>query len=272
MALLVGKRVALAEARELDLLASMMEREGASVVRCPLVSIVDAADAAPIEAWLRRVIAGECQDLIFYTGEGIRRLLGFAERAGLREDFISALKPVRKITRGPKPVKALREVGLSNDLAAESPTTDGLIATLDKHALEGRRIGVQAYGQIPNEQLLAYLAHRKAVTDVVAPYEYASAVDDERVLRLIEDMAAGKVDAIAFTSSPQYARLEDVADKNGAAAKLKTGLQQTKVVAVGPVVASELDRHGIKCDAMADGPFSLKPLVRAVVQALAPGV
>src|SRR4051812_14712556 len=103
MALLDGKRIALAEARELDLLAAMIEREGASVVRCPLVSIVDAPDAAPVEAWLKRIIAGECQDVIFYTGEGVRRLLGFAERSSLRDEFISALKTVRKITRGPKP-------------------------------------------------------------------------------------------------------------------------------------------------------------------------
>ena len=106
---LQGKRIALAEARELDLLAGMLEREGASVVRCPLVAINDAPDAAPIEAWLGRIIAGKCDDVIFYTGEGMRRLVGFADRAGLKADFIAALKRVRKITRGPKPVKALRE-------------------------------------------------------------------------------------------------------------------------------------------------------------------
>src|SRR5262245_14654503 len=121
---LKGKRIALAETRELDLLASMLEREGASVLRCPLVSILDAPDAAPVEAWLRRVIAGKCDDIVFYTGEGIRRLLGFAERANLTPEFITALKSVRKITRGPKPVKALRDIGLAPDLTAETPTTD----------------------------------------------------------------------------------------------------------------------------------------------------
>ena len=71
---LTGKRIALAETRELDLLASMIEREGGVVLRCPLVSIVDVPDSASVEAWLRRVIAGEFQDIIFYTGEGIRPL------------------------------------------------------------------------------------------------------------------------------------------------------------------------------------------------------
>ena len=265
-----GKRIALPETRELDLLASMVEREGGAVLRCPLVSIVDAPDAGPVETWLRRVIAGELQDIIFYTGEGVRRLLGFAARANIRDEFIGALKSVRKITRGPKPVKALREVGLSSDLAAESPTTDGLIATLEKQPMDGRRVGVQAYGQTPNVQLLAYLSQRKAVVRAVAPYDYASSADDERVLGLIEEMAAGTVDAIAFTSSPQYARLVEVADERQASAKLQSGLQRTKIVVVGPVMAAELSAHGVRCDVMAEGPFSLKPLVRAIAQALAP--
>lgn len=147
---LQGKRIALAEARELDLLAGMLEREGASVVRCPLVAINDAPDAAPIEAWLGRIIAGKCDDVIFYTGEGMRRLVGFADRAGLKADFIAALKRVRKITRGPKPVKALREQGLEPDLTASAPTTDGLIATLSQQSMSGRTVGLQIYGQDPN--------------------------------------------------------------------------------------------------------------------------
>lgn len=264
------KRIALAETRELDLLATMIEREGGVVLRCPLVSIIDAADAAPVEAWLRRVIAGKYEDVVFYTGEGVRRLLGFAVRAHIRDQFIAALRGVRKITRGPKPMKALREVGLSSDLAAENPTTDGLIATLEKQSLDGRRVAVQIYGQTPNERLLGYLTQHKAVVDVVAPYDYASAADDERVTELIAAMAEGKVDAIAFTSSPQYARLVEVAAKNGASAQLKTGLRCTKVVVVGPVMAAELAAHGVRCDVIAEAPFSLKPLVRAIAQALAP--
>ena len=80
----------------------------------------------------------------------MRRLVGFADRAGLKADFIAALKRVRKITRGPKPVKALREQGLEPDLTASAPTTDGLIATLSQQSMSGRTVGLQIYGQDPN--------------------------------------------------------------------------------------------------------------------------
>ena len=129
---LKGRTIAVPEMRELDLLADMLERHGAATLRCPLVAIVDAPDAAPIEAWLERFAAGGCDDLVLLTGEGLRRLLGFAGRAGIKDRFIAALSGVRRITRGPKPARALRDVGLKPDLAAAVPTTEGVIATLSE--------------------------------------------------------------------------------------------------------------------------------------------
>ena len=77
------------------------------------------------------------------TGEGLGRLVGFARRAGLEGAFMAALAKVRKITRGPKPVRRLRSLGLQPDLAAEPPTTAGLIVSLSGENLAGRRIAIQ---------------------------------------------------------------------------------------------------------------------------------
>jgi uroporphyrinogen-III synthase len=261
---LKGRRIALAEARELDLLAGMFQRAGADAVRCPLVAILDAPDSAPIEAWIRRAIAGELDVVVLYTGEGLRRILGVAERAGLREEFVAALGQVRKLTRGPKPVRALREIGLSPDLIAEEPTTHGIIATLESEALDGRKIGVQIYGEEPNLQLVAFLQMRGAKIDLVAPYVYASAAEGERVDGLIHEMANGRIDAIAFTSSPQVQRLAKAAEDAGLSEILTEGFRRTKVVAIGPVVGEELSRLGISPDAVADAPYAMKPLLGAI--------
>src|SRR5512147_2049920 len=107
---LAGKTIAVPETRELDVMAQLFEQRGATVIRCPLVAILDAPDVKPIEAWSRRFVAGGCDDLVLFTGEGMRRLLRFAERIDLQDAFIEALGRVRKITRGPKPVRALREI------------------------------------------------------------------------------------------------------------------------------------------------------------------
>ena len=71
---LAGRVIAIAETRELEVLAALLERRGATVLRYPLVQIIDAADPAPVLAWLRRFSDGACDDLILLTGEGLRRL------------------------------------------------------------------------------------------------------------------------------------------------------------------------------------------------------
>lgn len=267
---LTGRLIALPETRELDLFAGLLERRGARTLRCPLVGILDAPEAAPVEAWLRRCIAGEFDDLILLTGEGLRRLLGFAARAGLREDFVVALGRLRTITRGPKPARALREIGLKPVLAAGEPTTDGIIRDLGRQDLGGRRVGVQLYGSEPNRKLMDFLAQAGASAFPVSPYVYADAADDARVHDLIEQLAAGKVDAIAFTSQPQVRRLFEVARAAGQEPRLRQGLERSLVAAVGPIVADLLRQTDTRVDLMPADSYFLKPLVSEIADRLGP--
>ena len=264
---LTGCRVALPETRELDLLARMMEAEGGTVLRCPLVAIVDAPDPAPVVAWLERFIADTPADLILLTGEGLRRLDAAAAAAGEEGAFRAALARPRKITRGPKPTKALREFGLEPDLRAAEPTTEGIIAALSGEALRGRRIGVQLYPE-PNPKLLEFLGAAGALADPVLPYAYASAADERRVTDLIDRMEAGEVDVVAFTSSPQVRRLFDVARESGREAALGAALARLKVAAVGPVVAAELAAHHVAVAIAPQDAYFMKPLVRAIAAAM----
>src|SRR5438552_17163667 len=100
---LAGRRVALAEGRQLEELAELLTREGATPLRYPLLNIFDAPDPAPVVAWLRELVADRFPLVVLMTGEGVRRLLGFAEREGLRAAAIAAFGRTRTITRGPKP-------------------------------------------------------------------------------------------------------------------------------------------------------------------------
>jgi uroporphyrinogen-III synthase len=266
---LAGRRILVPESRELDLFARMLEERGAEAVRCPLVTIRDVEDRAPVEAWLRRLAAGGFDDLILLTGEGLRRLLAVAQRAGIEKETVAALKQLRTITRGPKPARVLREWGLAPGLAAEAPTTEGVIATLTREALSGRTVGVQLYPGNPNPALLDFLRRAGATPDSVLPYRYASDADNEQVERAIRAMAAGKFDAIAFTSTPQIERLEEVAAQRGMEAELRQGLAYLHIAAVGPVVASALKKRGFTVAAMPATSFHLKPLINALVDVLA---
>jgi uroporphyrinogen-III synthase len=262
---LSGRRIALPETRELDRLARMLEEQGAETLRCPMVAIKDAPDPTRVKDWLGRL---PFDDLILFTGEGLRRLHGFAQRFEYEAAFLEGLRTARKITRGPKPEQALRELGLKSDLRAAEPTTDGLIATLAAHDLRGRRIGVQLYPNNPNTKFTDFLRNAGAEPDTVLPYIYASAADDEKVVALIDRMATGEVDLIAFTSSPQVERLFEVAKATRQEATLRKALQTTVIAAVGPVVAGELRRRGLNVAVTPDRSYFMKPLVSAIVTAM----
>jgi uroporphyrinogen-III synthase len=265
---LAGKVVAVPESRQLDVLAGLLERRGAGVLRCPLVGIVDSPDEAGVLAWIERLIGTPTDLVVLYTGEGLQRLVGFARRANREAPFVAALARTPKLTRGPKPKRALKALELEPQYMAAEPTTAGMIDTANGIAAPLRRVALQLYSQDQDRQLADYFERRGAAVDAVAPYVYASKADDERVAALIGELTAGRVDAIAFTSKAQVQRLLELAKKRRLEAALRSGLERTKVAAIGPVVAAELTSLGVRVDAMPEESYSMKPLVMSVCELL----
>ena len=206
---LAGRVIAIAEARELDVFAALLERRGAQVLRYPLVKIIDAPDPAPVLAWISTAAAGGFDDLIVLTGEGLRRLLGCIDRhqPALRTPFLGALQRMRKITRGPKPARALRELGLGSDLAAVVPTTAGSSRRLRAIDLRGRRVGVQLYGAEPNRPLVEFLEPPPARRCAGGTLPLRRRRGRRGGAGAARAHARGEVDAIAFTSKAQVERL-----------------------------------------------------------------
>ncbi len=264
-----GRTIALAEGRQIEELAQLLEAEGATTLRCPLVSILDAPDPAPVIAWLRELVSGRFAYVILMTGEGVRRLLSFAERVGLRDAVVAALARSRTVTRGPKPARALKEIGLAPREAARTPTTEGIIETLRHHDLGGLAIGVQMYSE-ENPALLEFLRAAGANAWPVLPYVYAPKADGERVADLIARMARGEIDVLAITSSPQVDRLYEVVEERGLQAELRQGLERTRVAAVGPVAAENLRRHGARVDVCPEQGWVMKNLVLQIKRTIGP--
>jgi uroporphyrinogen-III synthase len=267
---LQGQVIAVPEARQLDVLASLLERRGANVLRCPLVGIADSQDTASVVAWIERLIASPTDLVVFYTGEGVERLCGFAERANLTAEFKAALAQTPKLVRGPKPKRALRALDLVPDYAAAEPTTAGLIAAAQAIELPRKRVAIQLYNPEQSLELAQHFRERGAAVDSVAPYVYDSAADDDEVAALIGTLAAGRVSAIAFTSKAQVQRLLKLADERHLKRELDAGLKRTKVAAVGPVVSAELAAAGVRVDTVPTESFTMKPLVTSLCELLGP--
>jgi uroporphyrinogen-III synthase len=264
-----GYRILILETREEAQFSRLLGEQGADVLQCPMFAIDDAPDTAPIEAWIRRAVDRPFDDLVLMTGEGLRRLMKVARRVGAEKDFVAALDKMRKFARGPKPGRALREIGLEPQRTTEKPTSEGIAEMLSRIDLKGHRLGLQLYPDKDHGTLIGAIAAQGAEVDPVLPYVYDAKAADTNIVAAIEEMANGRIDAIALTSSGQARRLFDVAAAHGCEARLREGLAKTPIASVGPVVADELAAHGLRASiSPADGAYFMKPLISAMAAEL----
>ena len=264
-----GYRVLILETREEAQFSRLLSERGAEVLHCPMFAINDAPDPAPIEAWIRRGIEKPFDDLVLMTGEGLRRLMKVVRRIGVEQEFVAAIGKMRKFTRGPKPGKALREIGLEAQTTTEKPTSEGVAEMLSRLDLAGRRVGLQLYPDKDHGALIGAIKAQGAEVDTVLPYVYDAKAADANIVTAIDEMARGRIDAIALTNLGQIRRLLDTAKKHGWEDRLREGLAQTPIASVGPAVSDELKSHGLRTDIYpADESFFMRPLISAMATAL----
>jgi uroporphyrinogen-III synthase len=264
-----GYRILILETREEAQFSRLLAEQGAEVLQCPMFTIHDAPDSAPIEAWIRHFINRPCDDLVLMTGEGLRRLMKLARRMDVEQDFIAALAKPRKFARGPKPGRALREIGLEPQVTTEKPTSEGIVEMLARVDLSGHRVGLQLYPDKDHGALIGAILAQGAEVDPVLPYVYDAQAAETNIITAIDEMANGAIDAIALTSSGQVRRLVEVAKAHGSEARLREGLARTPIASVGPVVSEELKAHGLHADIYPDNEaYFMKPLISAMAATL----
>jgi uroporphyrinogen-III synthase len=260
-----GYRILILETREEAQFSRLLAEQGADVLQCPMFTIHDAPDSTPIEAWIRRAIDKPCDDLVLMTGEGLRRLMKVARRIDAEQEFIAALGRMRKFARGPKPGRALREIGLEPQMTTDKPTSEGIAEMLARVDLAGHRVGLQLYPDKDHSVLIGALAAQGAKVDSVLPYVYDAQAAETNIIAAIDEMTKGAIDAIALTSSGQVRRLVEVAQAHGCEARLRDGLTRTPIASVGPVVSDELKSHGLRTDIYpANEAYFMKPLISAM--------
>ena len=264
-----GYRILILETREEAQFSRLLAEQGADVVQCPIFAIHDAPDSAPVEAWIRRFIEKPFDDLVLMTGEGLRRLMKVARRINLEQDFIRAIGQARKFVRGPKPGRALREIGLEPQMTTERPTSEGIAEMLARIDLKAHRVGLQLYPDKDHGALIGAITAQGAKVDTVTPYVYDAQAADTNIVTAIDEMAQGHIDAIALTNLGQVRRLIEVARAQGLEARLREGLSKTPIASVGPAVSDELKSHGLRTDIYpANDAFFMKPLISAMATEL----
>ena len=169
-----------------------------------------------------------------------------------RETFVRALAQTRIVARGPKPVAALREIGLAPWVTVPSPNTwRELLATLDARSddapLAGVRVAVQEYG-LANPELVQGLAARGADVVTVPIYRWSMPEDVAPLRSAVQAIVDDEIEIVILTAGIQLVHLLRVAAEMGLEAAVREGLERVVVASIGPMTSEELRRQGLPID------------------------
>lgn len=251
-----GLRVISFESRRSPEMAELIRNFGGEPIVAPSMREVPLSDQHEALAFGDSLMAGDVDILILLTGVGTRLLFDALSTRWPREKVVGALRGVRLVCRGPKPIAALKEVGLSAAVAVPEPNTwRDLLAALDRELLvRDKRVAVQEYGA-RNEELLAELVRRGARAKPVPIYGWALPEDTGPLRAGIERLAAGGVDVALFTSATQIEHLFLMAREMRQDQAIRNALRgSTAVASIGPVTTSALREHGIAPDVEPEHP------------------
>lgn len=238
-----GFRIGVTSDRRSEDLIAAFERRGADVTHAPTIRMTGVSDDAVLVAETEAVIAARPDVLLATTSYGIRRWLEAADAAGL--DLVDALAETRILVRGPKARGAIRAAGLDDHGMSERETTTSLVDLVLRGPVAGLTVAVQLHGFTDPDQL-ERLAAAGATVLTVAPYRWTMHEDSARVLRLVDAICAGSIDAVTFTSAPAVEALFTTADAAGKLDALQAAFRESVVAAaVGPVTAAPLVDAGI---------------------------
>jgi len=246
------------EARRADELATMLARHGAEVVRAPALREERLATSPEALELARRLEAGEVDLVVLLTGVGTRALaaaLGAGPRPG------ALLARTRIVARGPKPLAALRELGIAGAHPVPEPFTwRQVLEVVDGLGVpRGGLAAVQEYGA-PVPGLVDGLVHRGLRVLSVPVYRWALPEDPRPLAAAAAALARGAADVAVFTNAAQVEHLFRAAADPEA---LRRGVARAVVASVGPVCSEALEAHGIAPDLEASPP-KMGPLVALV--------
>ncbi len=245
-------RVLAFESRRAQEMAELIARNGGRPLVVHSTREVPAGSNQEALNFAAALREGRFDVVIFLTGVGARLLAREVEARCPRDLFVSALSRSAVVARGPKPLAALRELGVPIALTVPEPNTwREILQTLDQNQdrvpLQGRRVAVQEYG-VSNPELLAGLSERGAEVVPVRVYNWALPEDTGPLESAARALASREIDVALFTASVQLQHLLEIAERLHLHGEVIEALNHTVVASIGPVTSAELRRQGVAVD------------------------
>lgn len=244
-----GLRVAAFESRRADDMARLIERMGGVPSVSPSMREVPIEQNTAAIDFANHLITGQIDTVILMTGVGFRHLVAAIERHVDRQQFLNALSDVCTIARGPKPVAAMREFGLTPTIRVPEPNTwREILETIDAGApIINQTVGLQEYGKT-NASLIAGLEARGARVVNLRVYKWELPEDPRLLEENVRAICAGERDVLLFTSAHQVVNVLRVAEQLDLEEELRQQCQRLAVASIGPTTSEMLREQQLPVD------------------------
>lgn len=259
-----GAQVFAFESRRAREMESILASQGADPVVAPSMREAPLEENPAAWSFAEELLQGRLQVVVFLTGVGCRTLFEVLETRYDRSRLTAALGSATVVARGPKAVKALRDLGAPMDLAVPEPNTwRDVVASLEAYRLEravgpapspsdarparpfdGLRIAIQEYG-VTNDDLVKALEERGAEVLRVPVYRWALPEDLGPMRQAIQRIQEAPRPIVLFTNANQVCNLLQVAREMGSEAPLRQALGRGVVASIGPTCTEMLRSLGL---------------------------
>jgi uroporphyrinogen-III synthase len=246
---LQGLKVVSFESRRSKEMAELIRRYGGEPIVAPSMREIPLSENRAALELLPGLESGKFDLFLLMTGVGTKTLNEALLTRYSQERIKAALQKTKLITRGPKPVAALKELGLQPAMTVPEPNTWREVLTTLDSAIDvcGKRVGIQEYG-IPNPELISALEARGATVVTVPIYRWALPEDLAPLRQAIQKVLRGEADIALFTNGAQVDHVFKVAADDNIDQSLRDALKKVVIGSVGPVCTQALEQFGLEPD------------------------
>lgn len=242
---LEGFTIGITAARRWEDQAQHLTSRGADVLHAPALSTHPANPEGELRHVTEELIRTPPAVTILTTGAGTAAWLSAADSFGAGTQLLDALRHGTILPRGPKTVAACIQAGLDVPRHTGHERVRHLVEAARAGGLAGSRVAVQLDGA-DTSWLVDALRAEGAEVVPVRVYRWHRSQDDDQLLKLIDAVCRGRVQAVTFTSTPAvrnfFARAREAA-RHGEL--LEALCADAAAVSIGPVTSEALGREGV---------------------------
>ena len=254
-----GRRVVLTRPREDQReLTRRLKALGAECVNLPTIAIRPHALGGRERARLLKDLP-RYDWVLFNSRHGVEALDRLAKRSGRK---LAELLRAKICAIGPRTRTALQAAGCKADLIPEQFSTQGIRKAFEGIPVRGRRILIPRSDRAIGDALASALRRRGARVDEVAVYKtLLRKIPAQRLRRALR-----RSDAITFTSASTAEGFLQAVKQ--ARLPLRSVLNGTAIVAIGPATAAALRSAGVRQIAMPRQSWTVEGLVDTLIETI----